>query len=74
MNFYIEKWKGNGWKRRNGEDVKNVDLWRQLDYWKKKYDENELFVQFVWVQGHSGNIRNKIAYYMAEIGEYSPWV
>ena len=33
---WIFKWKKNGWKTANRQDVKNIDLWKNLDELNKK--------------------------------------
>ena len=46
-------WKANGWKTAAKKDVKNKDLWQQLDILAQKNT-----VVWVWVKGHSGNEGN----------------
>jgi ribonuclease HI len=50
---WIDGWKKNGWKNSKKEEVKNKELWMELDELVKKYD-----VQFKKVKGHSTNIYN----------------
>jgi len=51
---WITKWQKNNWKTASRQDVKNVDLWKQL------YQENQRHnVQWNWVKGHSGHIENE---------------
>lgn len=51
---WISKWQKNNWKTASRQDVKNVDLWKQL------YAENQRHkVQWNWVKGHSGHIENE---------------
>ena len=51
---WLAGWKRKGWKTAAGSEVKNQDLWRQLD---------ELFssrtVRFHWVKGHVGVEHNE---------------
>ena len=51
---WINKWKSNGWKTSNKEDVKNSDLWKELD--KKIKDHH---IKWFWVKAHSENILNE---------------
>jgi len=54
---WLAGWKRNGWKRREGKQlkpVKNEDLWRRLDALLTKHE-----VTFVTVKGHSGHPENE---------------
>lgn len=53
---WIENWKKNGWKRRKGQSVKNVDLWQALDRALEKHD-----VRFIKVRGHADDALNNRA-------------
>ena len=47
---WITKWKINGWKTSKKEDVKNKDLWLELDNLTSKNS-----IECVWVKAHSDN-------------------
>ena len=52
---WMENWKRNGWRTTNKKsDVKNVDLWQQLDELIKKHE-----IRWVWVKGHNGHPENE---------------
>lgn len=55
-NKWMNNWKRNGWKTREGEDVKNKELWIEL--------QNEISqrkkVKFNWVKGHADNYNNNL--------------
>ena len=52
---WLENWKKNGWRTSNKKgDVKNVDLWQQLDELIKRHE-----IRWVWVKGHNGHIENE---------------
>ena len=53
---WIISWKKNNWKNSQKKDVKNKDLWVELDSLSLKHNIN-----WNWVKGHSGNIENDIA-------------
>ena len=53
---WIVNWKKNGWKTANKQDVKNMDLWQNLDKLNQKKN-----VQWNWVKGHSDNKYNNMA-------------
>ena len=46
---WILKWKQNNWKSTNKKDVKNIDLWKELD------GLNHSGIYWKWVKGHNGN-------------------
>jgi ribonuclease HI len=60
---WIDKWKINGWKTSNKKEVKNKDLWVQLDILNA-----QLKINWVWVKGHSGHSENDRADYLANQG------
>jgi ribonuclease HI len=54
---WLPKWKANGWRRREKgrcAEIKNEDLWRQLDQLLAKHE-----VRFRHVRGHSGHPENE---------------
>ena len=60
---WIIKWKINGWKTSNRKDVKNKDLWVQLDSLN-----SEISINWMWVKGHSGHPENDRADFLANQG------
>ena len=63
INEWIAKWKINGWKTSNKKEVKNKDLWVQLDNLT-----SQLRINWIWVKGHSGHPENDRADYLANKG------
>lgn len=53
---WIYGWKRNGWKTKEGRDVKNICHWQKLDELC-----SERNVIFKWVRSHNGNLGNEIA-------------
>jgi ribonuclease HI len=54
---WMPKWKANGWRRRERDrwaEVKNVDLWQQLDAMLGKHK-----VHVTLVRGHAGHAENE---------------
>ncbi len=51
---WVKKWQLNGWKRSDGQDVLNIDLWKELI--RLTANGN---VRFQWVKGHAGNTLNE---------------
>ena len=50
---WLEKWKKNNWKTSGKDDVKNKELWEELDTLIQKHS-----VEFIKVKGHSDNEYN----------------
>jgi ribonuclease HI len=60
---WIQKWKQNGWKTANKQDVKNKDLWQTLDTLCQQND-----ITWHWVKGHAGHPDNERADILARHG------
>ena len=63
INSWIANWKKNNWKTASKKDVKNKDLWIELDAETCKHE-----IEWIWVKGHSGNIGNEKADALADMG------
>lgn len=63
ITIWIDNWKINGWKTVNNKDVKNKELWEQLDKLRLKHN-----VFWNWVKGHSGNLGNETVDELANLG------
>ncbi len=59
---WIHGWKAKGWKKKGGE-IKNIDLWQQLDAAQARHD-----VRWEWVKGHAGHPENERADALARAG------
>ena len=53
---WMPNWIKKGWKTSNNKDVKNKDLWIQLNELIKQHN-----ITWKWVKGHSGNSGNEKA-------------
>jgi ribonuclease HI len=53
---YLARWKAKGWKTADKKDVKNIDLWQELDMSLSAHE-----VTWIWVRGHSGHPENERA-------------
>ena len=60
---WIINWKKNNWKNAAKKNVKNKELWIELDKYQDKHD-----VRWHWVKGHSGHAKNEIADQLANKG------
>ena len=63
INGWINGWKKNNWKNSQKKDVKNKDLWIQLDKLNSLHE-----VKRSWVKGHSGHFQNEKADQLANKG------
>ena len=63
INSWIKNWKMNSWKNSQKQNVKNKDLWIQLDKLNEQHD-----VRWHWVKGHSGHPQNELADQLANKG------
>ncbi len=62
---WIHKWKKNNWKNAKNENVKNIELWKELDLLHSKYNNK---LKWKWVAGHSNNIYNDLVDKLANDG------
>ena len=60
---WIQNWKKNNWKTSAKKEVKNKELWQQLDQLMSYHQ-----VQWHWVKGHSGDPGNETADLLANKG------
>ena len=60
---WITNWKIKGWRTANKQQVKNQDLWQQLDELSQYHD-----ITWHWVKGHSGHRENDLADVLANRG------
>jgi ribonuclease HI len=56
-NDYLQEWKKNGWRKSNGGQVLNFDLWKELSLLIPEFKS----VKIKWVKGHAVNVYNQIA-------------
>ena len=60
---WIDNWKKNNWKNAAKKNVKNKDLWIELDHLVTNHE-----IKWNWVIGHSGHEKNEIADALANKG------
>ena len=60
---WISGWKKNNWKNSSKQDVKNKDLWIELDNCIEGHN-----IDWQWVKGHSGHEGNERADELANKG------
>jgi ribonuclease HI len=52
-NNWVSNWKANGWRTSSKEEVKNIDLWKELEGFNKFHK-----IKWIKVKGHSDNEYN----------------
>jgi len=52
---WIDKWIKNGWKRNKNEEVKNLELWKELDRLSNFHT-----IKWIKVKGHADNENNNL--------------
>ena len=63
ITLWIDNWKKNKWKNASKKDIKNKNLWIELDKHVAKHN-----VKWNWVKGHAGHEKNEIADALANKG------
>tara|TARA_B100000925_G_C21974144_1_gene459274 strand:- start:411 stop:1076 length:666 start_codon:yes stop_codon:yes gene_type:complete len=56
LKSWVYGWKKRGWKKADGKQPENLELWKQLDDLNEKLGGVHLF----WVKGHSGHPQNEL--------------
>ena len=51
---WLHDWKSRGWKTSSKKNVKNIDLWKELDRLNTKHT-----IIWDWTPGHSGHTMNE---------------
>lgn len=67
INEWLEGWKQKGWRKSDGEPVKNKELWMELDTAIQSL-KPATEVKAIWVLGHNDDYGNVIADQMASLG------
>ena len=57
INTWMKGWKKNGWKTAAKKEVKNQDIWKQIDSLLESFDLSE--IKFEHVLGHNGEKYNE---------------
>jgi ribonuclease HI len=64
ITIWIHNWIKYDWKKDSKNPIKNVDLWQEL--WEIVSRHS---IEWKWVKGHSGDIGNEKADYLANLGK-----
>lgn len=57
---WLYNWKMNGWKTKTKEDIKNRDLWEQIEFYITAFKVEDVSVDVIKVKGHAGNTFNEL--------------
>ena len=60
---WIHNWKRRGWKKGSKGEIKNIELWQELDRLASQHQ-----IESRWVKGHAGNPGNEKADQLANLG------
>lgn len=60
---WIDGWRAKGWKKANGKEVLNLDLWMRLDNACQRRN-----IDWQWIKGHAGHVGNEMADKLANDG------
>lgn len=61
VNGWLHNWKQNGWKNGKGEKVKNIGLWKEMQFLIEAAKAMNVSMSFRKVKGHAGNPMNEMA-------------
>lgn len=56
ITIWLSQWKKRDWKNSSKQQVKNMELWQQLDMIAQRHK-----IKWHWVKGHSGHAENELA-------------
>lgn len=62
VTLWMPQWKVNNWRTAAKKQVKNIDLWQELDREIARHE-----VKWHWVKGHSGHLENEMADELANL-------
>ena len=56
---WFKKWKTNGFKTVEGKEIKNIDLWLELDKFLNEIEFLKINLVFTKIKGHAGDYFNE---------------
>lgn len=59
-NCWLTKWKLNGWKTTTGSDIKNKDLWLNVDNCLRNLQHKNINLKIIKIKGHAGHTFNEL--------------
>lgn len=70
---WVAGWMARDWKKPDGSDVANRELWERLLQAKGSLEKKQINVDIQWVRGHSGDLGNTMADFHASRGVLLAW-
>jgi ribonuclease HI len=61
INLNLDKWQSAGWRKRNGEEVSNLEDWKDIASLLTRFKEQQTEVELAWIKGHNGHAGNEMA-------------
>ena len=58
INEWLNNWKRNNWKTYDKKSIKNIELWKIIDFF---LNIKNFEFEINWVKGHNGNPLNEVA-------------
>lgn len=56
--FYCKKWSENGWRKADGEQVANRELWESIYKLYNELLDKGVIIDLMWIKGHSDSVGN----------------
>ena len=60
---WVPGWKNRGWKKADNKEPENIELWKELDLLKSRFNK----IDFLWVKGHAGHPQNEMCDQMCNL-------
>lgn len=61
VTWWIAKWKNLGWKKVDGGEISNLEMWQEIDQLTAKKN-----IKWHWIKGHADNEFNNMADQLAQ--------
>lgn len=65
---YLGNWLRNNWKKADGGDVKNLEMWKRLVKAFEELANTGTIIELKWIKGHAGHKGNELANELANLG------
>lgn len=65
---WLPNWKNNNWTKSDGQEIANINYWKDLDNKITELTAQDKVINFKWTKGHSDCFGNNVADTLATIG------
>lgn len=65
---YLGNWTKNNWKKADGGDVKNLEMWKRMVKAFEELAGTGTVIELRWIKGHAGHKGNELADTLANLG------